>query len=68
MTGPRFEQTAQAFQPTPLAAIELIAEQPIRLVSGRIASCDGGSSLPPARTRSPLDDSDNPRAFLVCFE
>lgn len=44
MVGPRFEQTAQEFQPAPLAAIGLIAEEPIRLVTARSASCDGGSS------------------------
>ena len=43
MVGPRFEQTAQEFQPRPLAAIELIAEQPIRLVESRTATCDGGT-------------------------
>ncbi|GAA5938805.1 hypothetical protein JCM1841_001125 [Sporobolomyces salmonicolor] len=43
MVGPRFEQTAQKFQPRPLAAIELIAEEPIRLVEGRVAACDGGA-------------------------
>lgn len=42
MSGPRFEQTAHAFQPAPLSAIELIAEQPIRLVNARSAVCDGG--------------------------
>lgn len=42
MIGPRFEQTAQEFQPRPLAAIELIAEEPIRLISARVAVCDGG--------------------------
>jgi hypothetical protein len=44
MVGPRFEQTAQRFQPRPLAAIELIAQEPIRLVGGRVAVCDGGKS------------------------
>lgn len=43
LVGPRFEQTAQQFQPRPLAAIELIAEQPIRLVKSRTAACDGGT-------------------------
>lgn len=42
MVGPRFEQTAQEFQPRPLAAIELIAQEPIRLVKSRVAVCDGG--------------------------
>ena len=35
-------------QPQPLAAIELIANEPIRLIQGRVASCDGGAS--PARS------------------
>jgi hypothetical protein len=47
MVGPRFEQTAEAFQPRPLAAIELIAEEPIRLVKGRVAACDGGTPISP---------------------
>ncbi|GAA5854950.1 hypothetical protein JCM8547_002319 [Rhodosporidiobolus lusitaniae] len=42
MVGPRFEQTAEQYQPRPLAAIELIQEEPIRLVQGRVAACDGG--------------------------
>lgn len=42
MVGPRFEQTAQQFQPRPLAAIELIAEEPVIMVKGRVAACDGG--------------------------
>ena len=44
MRGPRFEQTVFELQPQPLAAIELIAEEPIRLVPTRIAACDGGKS------------------------
>ncbi|MBW0488359.1 hypothetical protein O181_028074 [Austropuccinia psidii MF-1] len=42
MIGPRFEQTNMNAQPNPLAAIELIAQEPIRMVSSRIAACDGG--------------------------
>ncbi|PPQ80814.1 hypothetical protein CVT25_001939 [Psilocybe cyanescens] len=42
-SGPRFEQTAMEFQPNPLSAMELISEEPIRLVQGRKASCDGDS-------------------------
>lgn len=44
MVGARFEQTDERFQPKPLAAIELIAQEPIRLVEGRVACCDGGES------------------------
>ncbi|KAL8293743.1 hypothetical protein RQP46_000444 [Phenoliferia psychrophenolica] len=66
MTGPRFEQTAQAFQPQPLAAIELIAEQPIRLVSGRTAACDGeGGSLGHPRIFINLDKP-GPKACNYC--
>ncbi|GAA6002112.1 hypothetical protein JCM5350_002708 [Sporobolomyces pararoseus] len=42
MKGPRFEQTSEMFQPRPLAAVELIKEEPIRLIEGRVAACDGG--------------------------
>ncbi|KAF9995821.1 hypothetical protein BGZ80_000671 [Entomortierella chlamydospora] len=40
--GPRFENTDIDAQPKPRAAIELIAEEPIRMVEGRRAKCDGG--------------------------
>ncbi|KAA1471489.1 hypothetical protein DENSPDRAFT_744389, partial [Dentipellis sp. KUC8613] len=40
--GPRFEQTVMELQPTPLSAMELIANEPVRLVQGRKAVCDGG--------------------------
>jgi len=42
-SGPRFEQTAMALQPNPLSAMQLVAEEPIRLVQGRKAVCDGGT-------------------------
>jgi len=42
MRGPRFEQIKMEYQPQPLSAAELIATEPIRLVSQRIAACDGG--------------------------
>lgn len=42
MRGPRFEQTVYELQPTPLSAMQMISEEPIRLVEERIASCDGG--------------------------
>jgi len=41
-SGPRFEQTDMSLQPNPLSAMELIAQEPIRLVNGRKAVCDGG--------------------------
>ncbi|EIM20142.1 hypothetical protein WALSEDRAFT_48104, partial [Wallemia mellicola CBS 633.66] len=40
--GARFEQKHLGLQPNPKAAIELIAQEPVRLVEGRVASCDGG--------------------------
>lgn len=41
-SSPRFEQTAIDLQPNPLSAMKLIANEPIRLVHGRKAACDGG--------------------------
>ncbi|KIK28550.1 hypothetical protein PISMIDRAFT_7539 [Pisolithus microcarpus 441] len=41
-SGPRFEQTAMELQPNPLSAMELIANEPVRIVQGRKAVCDGG--------------------------
>ncbi|KAJ2767106.1 hypothetical protein IWQ56_003457 [Coemansia nantahalensis] len=39
---PRFVQADLDGQPRPMAAIELIAEEPVREVEGRLACCDGG--------------------------
>ncbi|KAJ7597032.1 ubiquinone oxidoreductase 20 kd subunit [Mycena floridula] len=41
-TGPRFEQTVLELQPNPQSAMELIANEPVRMVEGRKAVCDGG--------------------------
>lgn len=38
----RFEQTSLEFQPNPVSAMELISKEPVRLVHGRKAVCDGG--------------------------
>lgn len=43
-SGPRFEQTFMELQPNPLSAMELVANEPIRLVHGRKVVCDGGKS------------------------
>lgn len=43
MSGPRFEQKDLRFQSAPFAAITAVAEDPIRLVDGRRATCDGGA-------------------------
>ena len=43
-SGPRFEQTDMSLQPNPLSAMELVAQEPIRLVEGRKAVCDGGQA------------------------
>lgn len=45
-SGPRFEQTIMELQPNPLSAMELVANEPIRLIDGRKAVCDGGKSTP----------------------
>ncbi|KAI0361594.1 hypothetical protein OH77DRAFT_1500893 [Trametes cingulata] len=41
-SGPRFEQTIMELQPNPLSAMEMINREPIRVVHGRKAVCDGG--------------------------
>ncbi|KAL7410217.1 zinc-finger domain-containing protein [Mrakia frigida] len=38
----RFEQTILEYQPQPLSAMEMIAAEPVLLVKGRKAVCDGG--------------------------
>jgi len=43
-SGPRFEQTAMELQPNPLSAMELVANEPVRVVHSRKAICDGGKS------------------------
>ncbi|CAG8765692.1 12311_t:CDS:2, partial [Ambispora leptoticha] len=45
MIGPRFENTDLEAQPRPLAAIELIDQEPIHFVEGRVASCHGGGGV-----------------------
>ena len=50
-SGPRFEQTDMSLQPNPLSAMELIAQEPIRVVKGRKTVCDGGLFIPPLPTR-----------------
>ncbi|KAK9468789.1 zinc-finger domain-containing protein [Lipomyces arxii] len=45
MVGPRFAQKNLEAQPRPYAAINLIAEEPVRFVDTNIASCDGGSGV-----------------------
>ncbi|KAG2120889.1 ubiquinone oxidoreductase 20 kd subunit [Suillus discolor] len=41
-SGPRFEQTVLELQPNPLSAMEMVNNEPIRVVHGRKAVCDGG--------------------------
>lgn len=41
-SGARFEQTAMELQPNPLSAMDLIANEPVRIVHARKAVCDGG--------------------------
>lgn len=43
--GPRFEQTNMELQPQPLSAMEMINAEPIRIVHGRRAVCDGGECI-----------------------
>ncbi|KAJ2311676.1 hypothetical protein IWW54_002513 [Coemansia sp. RSA 2705] len=53
---PRFVQVDLDGQPRPMAAIELIAEEPVREVEGRLACCDGGGALGHPRVWMNLDD------------
>lgn len=40
--GARFEQTALQMQPNSLSAQGMVSQDPIRMVNGRKATCDGG--------------------------
>ncbi|KAJ2504718.1 hypothetical protein GGI11_007262 [Coemansia sp. RSA 2049] len=54
---PRFVRADLQTQPRPMAAIELIAEEPVREIDGRLACCDGGSgALGHPRVWINLDD------------
>jgi len=65
-SGPRFEQTDMDLQPAPLSAMELIAEEPIRVAHGRIASCDGGGG-PLGHPKVYINlDQPGPRACGYC--
>ncbi|KAJ2849321.1 Ras- protein Rab-2A [Coemansia brasiliensis] len=57
INDPRFVQVDFDGQPRPMAAIELIAEEPIREVESRLACCDGGGgALGHPRVWINLDD------------
>jgi len=65
-SGPRFEQTAMDLQPNPLSAMQLVAEEPIRLVQGRKAVCDGGGG-PLGHPKIYINlDQPGPRACGYC--
>lgn len=65
--GPRFEQTDFSLQPQPQAAIELIAQQPIRMESKRVVSCDGGGgALGHPKVYINLDKAGEPNVCPYC--
>ena len=65
--GPRFEQTDFELQPRPQAAIELIAQQPIRMETRRVVSCDGGGgALGHPRVYINLDKAGEPNVCGYC--
>ncbi|GLB36143.1 putative zinc-finger domain containing protein [Lyophyllum shimeji] len=65
-SNPRFEQTAMEFQPNPPSAMELIAREPVRLVHGRKAVCDGGGG-PLGHPKIFINlDAPGPRACGYC--
>ncbi|KAL1761904.1 ubiquinone oxidoreductase 20 kd subunit [Schizophyllum commune] len=69
-SSPRFEQIVMETQPAPLSAMQLIAEEPIRLVQGRKAVCDGGSG-PLGHPKIFINlDQPGPRAcgYVCCFD
>ncbi|KAK7468894.1 hypothetical protein VKT23_003391 [Stygiomarasmius scandens] len=64
--GPRFEQTTMEVQPNPLSAMALIAEEPVRMVHGRKAVCDGGGG-PLGHPKIYINlDQPGPRACGYC--
>jgi hypothetical protein len=52
----RFEQTNLDLQPNAPSAMGMVAEDPIRLVDGRRASCDGGKLESLFRSENTADD------------
>ncbi|KAJ1930121.1 hypothetical protein IWQ60_000595 [Tieghemiomyces parasiticus] len=67
MDDPRFAQVDLLAQPRPMAAIDLIAEEPIRVVDGRKAVCDGGGGpLGHPKVYINLDQEDIPHACGYC--
>jgi len=65
-SGPRFEQTAMELQPNPLSAMGLVSNEPIRLVDGRKAVCDGGGG-PLGHPKIYINlDAPGPRACGYC--
>ncbi|THV04958.1 ubiquinone oxidoreductase 20 kd subunit [Dendrothele bispora CBS 962.96] len=64
--GPRFEQTTMAVQPNPLSAMDLIANEPVRMIHGRKAVCDGGGG-PLGHPKIYINlDQPGPRACGYC--
>ncbi|KCV72730.1 NADH dehydrogenase (ubiquinone) Fe-S protein 6 [Fonticula alba] len=67
MTGPRFLDVDLSLQPMPKPAIDLIAEQPVIEVAGRVASCDGGHpALGHPTVYINLDDPSAPHSCGYC--
>ncbi|KAJ2787747.1 hypothetical protein GGI15_000448 [Coemansia interrupta] len=63
---PRFVQADLLGQPRPMAAIELIAEEPVRQLETRLACCDGGGGpLGHPRVWINLDDG-QPQSCGYC--
>ncbi|KAJ1964845.1 hypothetical protein IWQ62_002818 [Dispira parvispora] len=67
MTSVDFLQKDLSAQPRPMAAIELIAEEPVRMVEGRKAVCDGGGGpLGHPKVYINLDQDKVPHACGYC--
>ncbi|KAF7784311.1 hypothetical protein Agabi119p4_476 [Agaricus bisporus var. burnettii] len=65
-SSPRFEQTNIDLQPNPLSAMELVSQEPVRVVDGRKAVCDGGGG-PLGHPKIYINlDKPGPRACGYC--
>ncbi|PWN48543.1 hypothetical protein IE53DRAFT_370523 [Violaceomyces palustris] len=66
MKGPRFEQMDMSLQPQPLAAIEMISREPIRMSTKRVVACDGGGG-PLGHPKVFINlDKEGPKACPYC--
>lgn len=66
LQGPRYTGIDLTAQPQPLAAIELLKQQPITIVSDRKTTCDGGGVLGHPTIFINLDDTSQAHSCGYC--